>query len=232
MALALPPCPECKSTASLVALDTAYYCRACSISRCLSCHNMWNADHRCATSVALSKSWEGFKDLAEFEIQLKPMGFKRCPACQYPCEKEDPASCDHITCECGHEFCWLCGEDRRVIYAHDNSYHHPSCKFYIPCDEKPKLEKKCPRCKETGVPCMRPSEREAAKKTNQQKEALGLYVKNWRKTDENDAALVSEKTEAVPRSANPFGMEVFSQMFCGGPLASCCRVLGTDSIKR
>ena len=24
--------------------------------RCLSCHNMWNADHRCATSVALSKA--------------------------------------------------------------------------------------------------------------------------------------------------------------------------------
>lgn len=131
------------SSDHLVLLDTAVYCRSCSISRCASCRNMWNADHRCATSVALCKSWEGFKDLAAFEIQLKPMGFKRlgrlrcvklqkfieilrrCPACQYPCEKADPLSCDHITCECGHEFCWICGEDRRVIYAHDLSYHHP-----------------------------------------------------------------------------------------------------------
>lgn len=193
---------------------------------------MWNADHRCATSVALSKAWEGFKDLAAFEMQLKPMGFKRCPACQYPCEKADPLSCDHITCECGHQFCWNCGEDRRVIYAHDLSYHHPRCKFYVECSEQPKLEKNCPRCQETGVPCLRPSEEEAAKKANVQKEALGLYVKNWRKADERDAAVVSERTEKVPNRGHvPFG-EVFSQMFCGGPLASCCRVLGTDSMRR
>ena len=31
--------------------------------RCLSCHNMWNADHRCATSVALSKAERFWKDL-------------------------------------------------------------------------------------------------------------------------------------------------------------------------
>ena len=163
----------------------------------------------------------------------------------------------------------------------------------------------CPRCKETGIPCLRPSEEEAAKRANVQKEQLGLYVKNWRKADERDAALVSEKTEVgrlptmmvtvwqrslglsqhlrhkpmeglkfishpvfkkvklkrttvtkinkltstlnnhfqttmihilkIPRRKLtelqvrgghvPFG-EVISQMFCGGPLASCCRVLG------
>jgi len=174
---------------------------------------MWNADHRCATSVALSKAWEGFKDLAAFEMQLKPMGFKRCPACQYPCEKADPLSCDHITCECGHQFCWNCGEDRRVIYAHDLSYHHPRCKFYVECSEQPKLEKNCPRCQETGVPCLRPSEEEAAKKANVQKEALGLYVKNWRKADERDAAVVSERTEKVPNRGHvPFGEVFFSDV--------------------
>jgi len=79
---------------------------------------------------------------------------------------------------------------------------------------------------------LRPSEEEAAKKANVQKEALGLYVKNWRKADERDAAVVSERTEKVPNRGHvPFG-EVFSQMFCGGPLASCCRVLGTDSMRR
>eukprot|EP00438_Fugacium_kawagutii_P031409 Skav205759 [mRNA] locus=scaffold1714:195689:202390:- [translate_table: standard] len=186
------PCPECKSSANLVPLDTAVYCRACSTSRCLSCNNMWNADHRCGTAVALSKAWEGFKDLAAFELQLKPMGFKRCPACQYPCEKADPLSCDHITCECGHQFCWNCGEDRRVIYAHDLSYHHPRCKFYVPCDETPKLEKILGQ--------------------------LGLYMKNWRKAEERDAALVTEKSEGLGSRYGghvPFG-EVFSQMLPGG----------------
>lgn len=28
--------------------------------------------------------------------------------------------CDHVTCECGHEFCWDCGIDRRIPLAHDN----------------------------------------------------------------------------------------------------------------
>ena len=45
------------------------------------------------------------------------------------------------------------------------------------CNEKPKLEKNCPVCKATGVPCLRPSEEIAAKKAQVQKEALGLFVK-------------------------------------------------------
>ena len=28
--------------------------------------------------------------------------------------------CDHVTCECGHQFCWDCGIDRRIPLAHDN----------------------------------------------------------------------------------------------------------------
>ena len=47
----------------------------------------------------------------------------------------------------------------------------------MPCNEKPKLEKNCPVCKATGVPCLRPSEEIAAKKAQVQKEALGLFVK-------------------------------------------------------
>ena len=62
-----------------------------------------------------AEAWEGFKDLAAFEIQLKPMGFKRCPACQYPCEKADPLSCDHITCDLWmHLFKWMLS--RLTIY--------------------------------------------------------------------------------------------------------------------
>ena len=41
----------------------------------------------------VSKTWPPLRS------SWKPMGFKRCPACQYPCEKADPLSCDHITCD-------------------------------------------------------------------------------------------------------------------------------------
>mmetsp|Transcript_4354 Transcript_4354/g.10091 ORF Transcript_4354/g.10091 Transcript_4354/m.10091 type:complete len:231 (-) Transcript_4354:277-969(-) len=221
-------CPECGSAEHVVTTKSALQCRSCGTSRCLRCKNMWTADHRCATSVALLNSWEGFKDMATYEMQLKPMGFKRCPACQCPCEKADPLSCDHITCVCGHEFCWMCGEDRRVIKAHDNSYHHKRCPFYEPCDERPKLEKNCPVCQATGVPCLRPPQARAAREAEIKQQALGLEVKPLRECQEqSEGALITEKTEVV-RPETPFNLEGLSQLFCGGPLASCCRVLNTD----
>ncbi len=34
-------------------------------------------------------------------------GWKPCPTCKEMIEKED--GCDHMQCECGHEFCYQCG---------------------------------------------------------------------------------------------------------------------------
>ncbi|CAE7611466.1 unnamed protein product [Symbiodinium natans] len=194
-------CPECGSAEHVVASKSALQCRSCGISRCKHCKNMWNVDHRCATSVALSSSWDNFKDLAVYEMQLKPMGFKRCPSCQLACEKQ----------------------------AHDNSYHHKRCQFYEPCNEPPKLEKNCPVCQATGVPCLRPPQAHAARRAEINQRALGLEVKHLREfLEQSDGALVTERTEAVQRPENPFNLEALSQMFCGGPLASCCRVLNSD----
>eukprot|EP00439_Symbiodinium_sp_Y106_P068794 s153_g11.t1 len=199
-----------------------------------------------------------FKDVATYEMQLRPLGFKRCPACQLACEKQDPLSCDHITCVCGHEFCWMCGEDRRVIKAHDNSYHHKRCPFYEPCDETPRLEKNCPVCQATGVPCLRPPQAHAARRAAIRQQALGLEVRRLREgMEQSDGAIITEKTEtlgrfsadavrlladvlsrtmhwqlmtirAVQRPEHPFNLEALSQLLCGGPLASCCRVLNSD----
>ena len=130
-------CPEFGSAENILLTRSVLKCRSCGISRCRLCKNMWNVDHRCATSVALARSWEDFKDVATYEMQLRPLGFKRCPACQLACEKQDPLSCDHITCVCGHEFCWMCGEDRRVIKAglghkHVQCLHRKSSVVFLP----------------------------------------------------------------------------------------------------
>ncbi|CAE7378748.1 unnamed protein product [Symbiodinium natans] len=58
--------------------------------------------------------------------------------------------CDHVTCECGHEFCWDCGVDRRVPLAHDNRWHKPSCRYHTPYHEvaePPRPSPHCPACR-------------------------------------------------------------------------------------
>ena len=40
---------------------------------------------------------------------LKSNQVRRCPHCGHGVEKRD--GCDHMTCRCGADFCWLCGAD-------------------------------------------------------------------------------------------------------------------------
>merc|ERR1712151_848562 len=87
------------------------------------------------------------------------MGWKPCPrGCSYGGGMKAESDCDHVTCECGFEFCWDCGVDRQVPLLHDNRWHKPSCRYHTaPSEvaEKPKWMPNCPECKKMpyGVPC-------------------------------------------------------------------------------
>mmetsp|Transcript_68761 Transcript_68761/g.149651 ORF Transcript_68761/g.149651 Transcript_68761/m.149651 type:complete len:282 (+) Transcript_68761:72-917(+) len=96
------------------------------------------------------------KTSIEFAALAEAFGFKRCPGCNEACEKEDEWACDHITCRCGHEFCWICFADRRVIFHHGNHFHRPSCKYYFGYTGPLEYRERCPECCRTGRPC-RPS---------------------------------------------------------------------------
>jgi len=37
---------------------------------------------------------------------LAAMGTKQCPQCRTPIQKNE--GCNHMTCRCSHEFCWIC----------------------------------------------------------------------------------------------------------------------------
>lgn len=41
---------------------------------------------------------------------------KQCPRCHQGVEKN--GGCDHMTCRCGYEFCWLCLGERRSYWGH------------------------------------------------------------------------------------------------------------------
>lgn len=81
--------------------------------------------------------------------------FRPCPRCRMLVEKVDDGACDHMICaRCRHEFCWSCGADRAVIYAHGNHHHRPSCKFYSPFSGSDDyLPDRCVRCALRGSAC-------------------------------------------------------------------------------
>lgn len=92
------------------------------------------------------------------------MGWKPCPRrCKFGGGVKAAEECDHVTCECGFEFCWDCGVERQVPLAHDNRWHKPSCRYHTrPSEvrEAPRHVPNCPECKKLppGVPCPFPGD--------------------------------------------------------------------------
>lgn len=92
------------------------------------------------------------------------LGWKPCPKrCSFGGGCKADEECDHVTCECGHEFCWDCGVDRRIPLCHDNRWHKPSCRYHTrTCDvsDPPVWAAACNECRrmQPGVPCMFPKD--------------------------------------------------------------------------
>jgi len=78
------------------------------------------------------------------------MGWKPCPRrCEFGGGFKAGNECDHVTCQCGFQFCWDCGVCRQVPLMHDNRWHKPACRYHTkPADvsEAPKRNPKCPEC--------------------------------------------------------------------------------------
>ncbi len=53
---------------------------------------------------------------------------KPCPSCKTDIEKRD--GCDHMTCSCGFEFCWLCLAPFVPIRDEGNHRHQPTCTYF------------------------------------------------------------------------------------------------------
>uniref|UniRef100_A0A7S1WGS6 RING-type domain-containing protein n=1 Tax=Alexandrium catenella TaxID=2925 RepID=A0A7S1WGS6_ALECA len=96
-------------------------------------------------------------DEQEFVDLTRTFDLKVCPRCRHAVEKEDEDSCDHMTCICGHEFCWSCLADRNLILHHGNHFHNPGCRFWREYNGPLEFVKDCPKCKRTGRPCKPPT---------------------------------------------------------------------------
>ncbi|CAK9068266.1 unnamed protein product [Durusdinium trenchii] len=127
------------------------------------CAKCDNGPHPSLSCAARRSQLE--QEKCEVWSQVLSMGWKPCPRkCRYGGGYKAQEECDHVTCECGHQFCWDCGIDRRIPLAHDNRWHKPSCRYYTRLEEVaelPKFEASCPACRRSGdskEPCHFPDD--------------------------------------------------------------------------
>jgi len=71
-----------------------------------------------AAIIKLKRKDFKLSDLTEKPKALIKVDTKQCPKCRIPWEKN--GGCNHFTCSCGHEFCWVCLRDWST---HGNSFY-------------------------------------------------------------------------------------------------------------
>eukprot|EP00439_Symbiodinium_sp_Y106_P027094 s728_g3.t1 len=111
------------------------------------CAKCDNGPHPAMTCDARRNQLQEEQSFSEAFRQALRLGWKPCPQrCKYGGGYKSQEECDHVTCECGFEFCWDCGVDRRVPLAHDNRWHKPSCRYHTPYHEVAEIPRQSPHC--------------------------------------------------------------------------------------
>ncbi|KAH7440617.1 hypothetical protein KP509_03G001900 [Ceratopteris richardii] len=82
-------------------------CVECSGLFCIDCLVPWHAFMSCEQYQRLPMFFRGSEDILLYKLAEKQK-WQRCGNCRQMIELKD--GCYHITCWCGHEFCYLCGK--------------------------------------------------------------------------------------------------------------------------
>jgi len=108
---------KCESVYLIDPDDTFFVCQRCQTKTCIR--------HRVVFHDGIS--------CAEYEMfSLKPVTandkMKHCPKCNHLIEKNE--GCNHLTCRCGYEFCWICLAAYDPIRKEGNHLHEIHCPFH------------------------------------------------------------------------------------------------------
>mmetsp|Transcript_12605 Transcript_12605/g.29433 ORF Transcript_12605/g.29433 Transcript_12605/m.29433 type:complete len:158 (-) Transcript_12605:428-901(-) len=73
-------------------------------------HNDAHPDRTCKDYTRILRTQEKPSE------HWKQRNAKKCPGCKTPIEKNE--GCNHMSCTCGTDFCWLCGKRTDDYEAH------------------------------------------------------------------------------------------------------------------
>lgn len=101
------PTPDCKYTF----IDNqghrqSFKCPQCSQTYCSDCLTRHPVDKTCEQAEKDRKLAGNKTAAARADEEWKKDHSKKCPQCKANIEKNE--GCNHMTCKCGHGFCWIC----------------------------------------------------------------------------------------------------------------------------
>nr|XP_043611828.1 probable E3 ubiquitin-protein ligase ARI9 [Erigeron canadensis] len=105
-------CPFKDCSAILVndggSVVTSSECPVCNRLFCAQCRVAWHCGLDCNEYMSLNENERDPSDLMLMDL-AKSNKWKRCPNCNYIVERT--SGCPHISCRCGHHFCYQCGKE-------------------------------------------------------------------------------------------------------------------------
>lgn len=81
-----------------------FNCPICFKVYCIKCKSDWHDGQTCAEYKVNNTYSEADKQFEEF---IRGSKFKQCGKCKFWVGRSE--GCDHMTCRCGHQFCYRCG---------------------------------------------------------------------------------------------------------------------------
>jgi len=178
------PAPRCGNAITTDMMKGQIVQCTCGFRFCFQCHHEAHAPATCEQV----KNWlTKCNDESETGHWLAA-NTRDCPVCHVSVEKN--AGCNHMTCKCHHEFCWLCN---RAWKGHSD--------FYA-CERFEKLQKKKEKREKNGKKSKKHSKMEQEEKERRDKRmALERYLHYYSQYLHHDgtsskAAEYREKSQA------------------------------------
>lgn len=113
------PTPSCQYGFEISKVCNKFSCPICLKHYCLKCRTECHDGKSCDENKSKTDLDKQFLELA------RSTKMKQCPKCKHWIEKNE--GCNHMTCICKYEFCYVCGEPSTVS--------HTNCKFKFTAPE-------------------------------------------------------------------------------------------------
>jgi ariadne-1 len=109
---AIPPCGSCIQTNVPLSTMLQVHCR-CGHEFCFKCNENAHLPATCEMIAAWNQIMRQYESVEDDYLY---QSVKRCPSCKRLVEKN--GGCNHMTCQCGFHWCWIC---TKPFYGYDHA---------------------------------------------------------------------------------------------------------------